>query len=194
MPLSRFAGMFNANEYYYGGPGGPPPLVVNVTNGVAGVTALQLEFGGIALNDGTQPVPLNVNAPINVGIGANLELVTPTAVSNATPFAYGSSSVTANFANVHGVGDLISSGSNGLQEAINAANAAGGGTVIIDGRWTQNGGTQAMVAAATVPASVTVDDNRSGGQAIQTATINIPNAAVKTLFSVGTQLLPAPGA
>lgn len=39
-----------------------------------------------------------------------------------------------------------------------------------------------------------LDYNALAADVLQLATVTIPNASVKTLFSVGTQLLPAPGA
>ncbi len=163
MAASRFAGIFNANEYAYGvGPTPPGPLLVDIGNTVTGSGTLTLAFGQLALGDGTKLSPLNINAPITVGVGANAETVTPTAVGGTSNTAYQGTTVTASFSNLHGTGDPISSGTFGLQEAINAAAAFGGGIVIVDAKWTAFGGTSAILAAAVFPnnGSVTIQDNR----------------------------------
>lgn len=161
MGQSRFAGFYNATDYAYGVNPLPPALIVDP--GSANVTStLTLAAGFTTLFDGTVLYPLSTNAPITVGIGASAETVTPTAVSGSNNPAYQSNSVTAPFANAHGVGDRITSGTCGLQEAINYANGKGGGTVVVDIGWSIIGGTNAMLAAAVIPAngSVTIEDNR----------------------------------
>ena len=164
MAATRFAAQFNANEYAYGvGPTPPAALLVDIGTTVGGAGTLTLAKGQITLADGTSVSPLNINAPITVGIGANAETVTPTAVSGGSLQGYDQTSVTATFTNAHGTGDPISSGTFGLQEAINAAAGFGGGTVIIDARWALFGGTNAMIAAAVLPSGVTIQDNRGGG-------------------------------
>jgi hypothetical protein len=96
-----------------------------------------------------------------VGIGANAETVTPTTVSVVTGGPAGLTvNITANFANVHGQGDLVASGTAGLQEALNFAAANGGGVVVVDGFWANLGGTSAMMAAATGATNVSLRDNR----------------------------------
>lgn len=157
MSLSRFGGMYNAIQYAYGilGSAGPGPLQVGI--GVpAGVGTVTLNWGQSALGDGTILIPLNVNAPITIGTGANAETVTPSAVSNNTPTVYQSTTVTATFANAHGIGDNVSSGSIGLQEAINFASSMGGGTVLVNAGWYQMGGTLAIIQAAVLPTNGTV--------------------------------------
>ena len=164
MAASRFAGIFNANEFAFGvGPTPPAALLVDIGNTVAGASGtLTLAFGQVSLADGTKLSPLNVNAPITVGIGTNAETVTPTAVGGTSSTGYDQTTVTAVFNNIHGTGDSVASGTMGLQEAINAASAFGGGIVIVDARWTLFGGTSAMLAAAVLPSngSVTIQDNR----------------------------------
>lgn len=196
MAASRFAGFYNANEYAYGcSAAPPPPLKVDIGNLATGAVSLILATGYVTLADGTIVYPLSTNAPVVVGIGTNAETVTPSAVSGSGQ-GYDAWSFTATFSNLHGTGDTISSGTFGLQEAINAANAAGGGVVIVDGKWFQNGGTLAILNAAVLPAngSVVVQNNGIGGGSVISATIVVPNAAVLTLFSAPTQLLAAPGA
>jgi hypothetical protein len=200
MSLSRFAGQFNAIAFAYGAgfPDAPTALTVIAGSGVSGASALTTQGSIITLSDGRVVTPLATNAPIIVGTGANLETVTPSAVTNNLQSnLYGTtSSVTATYANGHSAGDRISSGTVGLQEAINFANAAGGGTVIVDGSWALYGGTQAMLSAAVLPSngSVSILDLRTGAGTAQSVTVVIPAATVDTMFTTPVTLVAAPGA
>jgi len=195
---TRFAGRFAAVDYAYGCPGSglPPGLVVDSPSVASGAQTLTLAYGFTIMSDGTLLFPLNTNAPINIGSDSNAEQVTPTAVGTATTARYEATTLTATFANSHGTGDPISSATYGLQEAINDANARGGGVVVVDAAWYALGGTATILAAATLPSngSVQIEDTSNASGVGVVRTILIPNASVLTLFSVGTQLLPAPGA
>lgn len=198
MALSRFAGMYNANLYNYGGLDSamPGPLVVQTGNSATGAGTVVLSLGQTTLSDGTNLAPLNTNAPVLIGNGSNAELVTPTTVSNPTPNIVGTATLSATFANLHG-GDTICSGTAGLQEAINAAAAKGGGIVIVDAAWYTNGGTAAILATAqgTLPSSVTIQDNHAGvGNAVRYAQVTLTNTQTKALNSVPTAIIPAQGA
>ncbi len=197
MGLDRFARQYNATEFAYGINPNVGPLMVINGPAVTGSGTLTVAFGYVSLTDGTIVNVLATTAPIGVGVGSGFEIVTPSAVSASTPLQYGTSTVTATFSNLHGNGDRIASGTYGLQEAINFANAAGGGTVIVDSAWTKMGGTSTILAAATLPAngSVQILDNRAGsGSVANTLTVLVPNAQVLTLGTVGVPLIPAPGA
>jgi hypothetical protein len=166
MSLSKFASEFNAVAFAYGvNPQVPPLLVINGPN-ATGSAALTLAFGAVATQDGTTFTPLNTNAPIIVGGGSSVETVTPTAVSNSTPLIFGTAQVTATYANLHGNGDQVRSGTVGLQEAINYVAGYGGGVVVVDAGWSYLGGTTAMIAAAVVPANVDIVDERNGFGAV----------------------------
>lgn len=196
MAASRFAGFYNANEYAFGCSAAPPAaLKVDIGNQATGAVSLIMATGYTTLADGTIVYPLSTNAPVVVGVGTNAETVTPSAVSGSGQ-GYDAWSFTATLSNLHGTGDAVSSASFGLQEAINAANAAGGGVVIVDGKWFQNGGTAAILAAAVLPSngSVIIQNNGIGGGSIISATVIVPNSKVLTLFSAPTQILAAPGA
>src|SRR5882757_2565308 len=139
---TRFAGLRNAIDYAYGsgGPNAPAPLLVQQGNGATGAQTITLQFGFVTLTDGTViNNPITITTPITIGSGSNAETVTPSAVSNPTPSVYGSCQVTANFANLHGIGDPISSGTFGLEEAVVDAHVLGG-LVAVDGAWTAIGG------------------------------------------------------
>lgn len=194
-PYTRAGGFYYASLYNYGGPKpwSPDPLRVDVGNASTGSQTLTVRINGFLTTvDGDQFMPLNVNAPITVGVGTNAETVTPTAVSCTTPAFAGTCTVTASFNNLHGPGDLIASGSFGLQEAINrafsgsAANSSttitNGGTVIVDAVWSLAGGLSSTITAATPYQSVTIEDHRQG---IQWWT---PTQSISTILAAPTTL------
>jgi hypothetical protein len=112
----------------------------------------------VAASDGTPFTPFATNSSLTIGFGlANAETVTPSAVSY-TAFP-GGVQVTVTTANAHNAGETIVSGSFGLQEAINVANNAGGGVVLIDQSYL---GSAAQVNAVTGNATVTLEDIRTG--------------------------------
>jgi hypothetical protein len=191
-----FAGQYRAVSYAYGISADIPGLIVDNPSGATsgGTQTLAVAFGSISLQDGTVISPLATNAPVIVGTGSNADTVTPSAVSNSTPQIYQSSSFTATtFSHAHGTGDKVASGTCGLQEAINAANGGGGGVVIVDAAWTQLGGTDAMIEAATVTAGVSIQDNRTGGETTD-VTVTLTAAQVNTMFTTPVELIPAPPA
>lgn len=193
---TSFAGMRNAISFAYGGPVGngvPAPLAVGGTTLVNAGTNVTLivAFGNVVLADGTQFMPFATTAPVTIGIAGAQETVTPSAVSCLTPTVYNSCSITVTTSFAHGINDPISSGTFGLQEAINF----GPGTAIIDSTWGLYG-TQAMVAAANLgtAGNSAILDNRNGAGVVQTYTTTITNAQILALFTTPIQLLPAPGA
>lgn len=198
MALSRFAGFTRAIDFAYGINPTLDALTVDLGPYATGSVGITLEFGQVTLSDGTKLSPLSTNAPITVGAGSASETVTPSAVSNLTPSVYDSAVVTATWANAHGKGDPVASGSVGLQEAINYTTGRGGGFVVIDNQWTLFGGTTAMIQAAILPNSaiVVIDDQRGSGisqfwvNGPTGAAISAPSAAtsatVASLTAVGT--------
>jgi hypothetical protein len=75
----------------------------------------------------------------------------------------------------------------GLQEAVNATTASGGGTVVIDQAWVRAGGTNAIIASIAPFSNVSIEDRRSVvGQiptywSMQPSTLTvIPPPAVQT--------------
>lgn len=198
---TSFAGMRNAIAYGYGsnaGAGGiaPPALQLGGTGAVAAGTnvTLTVAFGYTVLGDGTNLMPLNTNAKINIGVGSSAEAVTPSAVTCTTPGVYNSCTFTATTSNTHGIGEPISSATYGLQEALNAASSSGGGSAIVDAGWTTAGGTDAIVSAAVQTGGAVVLDRRTGQGYFATATVTLTNAQILALFATPVQLLPAPGA
>jgi hypothetical protein len=107
-------------------------------------------------------MPFAVGTPLKIGT----EIVTPTALTNCSltlPDTLGLCKITATFTKTHNWQDSVSSGTYGLQEALNDAALHGGGIVLVDVSWAQRGGTQAMVSAATVAAGNYIQDARTPG-------------------------------
>lgn len=158
--ISAFAARYSALDYHYGGINGGPALQIGQGNQAVGAGTITLVTGLTETTGGTPLTPLSLLAPITVGIGANAETVTPSAISTATlaGAAPGPSAVTvtATFSNLHGPQEPVTSGTYGLQEAINTANGNGGGVVVITSTWYSRGGTAAIVAAASLPSNGTV--------------------------------------
>ena len=121
----------------------------------------------VVVPGGRNVAVFSANAPITIGQGAIQETVTPTSVSTGC-YSYNiqprNCTITAAFTYAHGKGDLIVSGSIGLQEAINDAFSHGGGLMEIDPLWTNAGGTNALITAATPYQTVTVVDYRKALQ------------------------------
>lgn len=156
------AGTAYAANFAYGTAAQPAPLTIGIGNSTTGSgSTITLNFGNITTAvDNITWMPLATNAPITAGVGANAETVTPSAVSCRTPTIYQTCTVTANFSYIHGVGDLVSSGTVGLQESLNYIAFLGGGTVAVDTVWAKLGGTTAMITAANPYSGIAIFDYR----------------------------------
>jgi hypothetical protein len=171
---SREAGVFNAAAYNWSDRD-----QITTGNSATGSQTITLQWGSVSLLDGRELAPFATNAPITIGTGTTVETVTPTAVSNCNIGRFANNfqtcQITASFSNVHGAGEVVFSGTAGLQEAINDASLSSvkspgqGGVVVVDKSWVIGGGTQAMLAAANYqlnatfePVSVTTLDMRTG--------------------------------
>ena len=157
---TAFGGRRIAIDYDFGGVGPNVPQSLSITGGpyASGVQTITIAFGYVTAGDGTSFCPLATNALINVGAGSSIETVTPSAVSCSG--AYNSTTITANFSNVHGQGEIVTSATYGLQEAIDIQASAGGGLVDLSPGWTSAGGTNATIALAVPVSSVTLEDLR----------------------------------
>ena len=154
-PQSRVAGRFVAFNY-----GGWSIPLYTVPSGTGSKTFAPL-YDTVQLPDGRRFVPFATNASLYVGT----ELVTITAVGTGcvpNNTVAGGCVLTATFSNTHTNADRLSSGTFGLQEALNDASASGGGTVVVDSAWGAGGGTTALIAAATVATTCMVEDARTG--------------------------------
>ena len=80
-----FGGIRNAYAYAYGANPAVAPLNIVSGNAATGAQTVTLSFGRVTLPDGVSFMPLATNAPVTVGVGANAEMVTPSAVSCNTP-------------------------------------------------------------------------------------------------------------
>lgn len=119
--------------------------------------------GLVSLGDGTTFNPFSINAPLLLNPGySNSETVTVTSVSGCGSSVTSPStcSIGATFVNAHGAGEIVVSGTGGLNEAINYAFAQfGGGEIAIGPEWT---GTNANISAAIVYPTISIKDNRLG--------------------------------
>lgn len=160
--ISVFAGRYSALDYAYGLiPVGGPNLQIGTGNTAAGVGTIVIIMSQTETQGSAVFRPIALTTPITVGIGANAETVTPTGVTYGNLGSAGPGTqtvtVTATFSNVHGPQEPVTSGTYGLQEAINIANANGSGEIVVTQAWYNAGGTVAMIQAATLPTNGSVD-------------------------------------
>lgn len=186
---------YGNNSYRIGNTSGatvispPAPLRVDIGTTATGAGTLTLAYGTIKTVDGYTVMPLATNAKINVGSGANLEAVTPSAVSCTTPSVYATCTITATFANIHGRGDLVASASGGLSEAVNFAGSLGGGAVWIDRAWISLGLTVAYVTGtatgySTVPIVQNIGTSSASHSYSYAATGTYPTASAYVITTV----------
>ena len=124
--LSRVAGVYDAKNYsYWSG------VIDNSTSVPAASPAtFVLRQGTVSLPDGRTIVPYFVGEIVNVGAGTTQEVVTLTAVSGCFLNApVDSCTISGNTSNAHGRGDLITSGTAGIGEAVQDASNNGGNSV-----------------------------------------------------------------
>lgn len=125
----QFGGIYNAPAY--------TTWRAEVFNGpyASGSTSIVVSPAYVTLADGYTFSPFSTSVSLTVGAGSgDSEVVTPSAVSiGACPsglpnnFQGQCATITATFSNAHGQGDIVMSGSQGIQDAIqDAANADGG--------------------------------------------------------------------
>ena len=185
-----------AADYAYGINPQVEGLIVQYGSNAAGVTGIvNFNKSGVPLSFGRNVDPIfNTNATVNIDgdFGVTVSAVStlypgqPTSITLTTP------------THAHGKGSIVSSGTVGLQEAINdAAARTNGGTVIVDSYWTFLGGTSAMLAAATLPAGVVLSDIRTSSNANGQYVTPFHNTELITLVTTGlttdstANLLPA---
>ena len=158
-----FAGVRNAVDYAYGLPGVTASslnVAPNGGNAAVGTATITLNTGSVGVSNQGPFNPLAINAPITIGIGADQETITPTAVSGCgAGQPLGTCQVTGSFTYLHGPNEPVTSGSYGLQEAINSAHGTGGWVSLSSG-WTQLGATNATITASTAYSNVYIQDNR----------------------------------
>ena len=155
------ATQYFASDYAYGINPDVENMVVQSGSNAAGVS------GTVNVNKSTLPLAFGRTiSPFNTNASINIDGDTAVAVSAISiDYVTGLTSLTLTTpTHAHGKGSIISSGTVGLQEALNdAASRTNGGVVIVDARWTTLGGTNAMVAAATIPTGCYILDLRTVG-------------------------------
>jgi hypothetical protein len=199
---SFVGGKFVARQYVY-----PGIQIAPGVNNPSGAATITLHSGQVRLPDGRTIVPFSAGGtnilgqpgpypaiPIYVGAGTARELVTPTAVSGCFIGAPQdvSCKITATFANAHGSGEQVTSGSFGIQEAINDASFWGGGVVSVDPSENFYAGaaqtiTTAMAAAAPI-SGVTLEDDRVGPPTYWNAVAGATALATPTTLTAVTSL------
>lgn len=127
---SNDVGVYNSRSYVYS---------INVFGGgstAGGTYSITLYQPAITLPDGRRVAIFGNTTlpPITIGSGATRETVTPSSASgcnqiNTNAASQGTCQLTATFTNAHGRGDIITSGDEGWQEAMNDASNNGGGSV-----------------------------------------------------------------
>lgn len=110
------------------------------------------------LPDGTAFAPLAVGAPLWISDAGSSETVTPLAVN--CPGGGQTCSITADFSKPHAGRFTVSSGTDGLQEAINYTAIHGGGAVLADSDW--HGSLAALLPSLKLPSNVLLIDATGG--------------------------------
>ena len=152
---SRVGGTFVAYNY------GLWSLPVNSMPSGTGSITFTVTNCTVNLGDDRLIMPFATNVPLRIGT----ETVTVSAVGAGcllNSYMIGAGSITATVSNAHTVADVLSSGTFGLQEALNDAGNSGGGVVVVDSAWQNLGGTSAMIIAATLPSNTQIQDLRTG--------------------------------
>lgn len=169
--LSFVGGKFIASNYSNWGA----VAQVYTGNAATGSSSITVRGGYIVLSDGRRIVPFAVGVPFVVS-DANSELITPTAVSGCYKSqgmnqdgVLVTCTITAVFANLHGGGAGLLSGTGGMAEAMLDAFNQGGGVVVVGPGYGLNTSctncyaTFNAVMAAVLPyAGISVEDVRNG--------------------------------
>lgn len=158
-PQSRVAGRFVAYNY-----GQYQLQTANVSGTTPGTATVSIQDETVKLPDGRLIMPISTTTPIKVGS----ETVTPSTVIGCylNNHQRGTCQFIATFAQAHNPGEVVTSATFGLQEALNDAGSAGGGPVSIDAAWSKAGGTSVMVTAATIPSNTSIEDIRTTAPAV----------------------------
>lgn len=157
--MSRFGGLVDALSYAYGiNPDAPAALQVITGSTTSGTYTITCQPQRSVNPDTATCIPAT-NTPITIGVGTTLETVTPSAVGFDT---LGNILVTATFANAHGAGEQVRSGTVGLQEALNFCAGINGGQVLVKPQWFQFGGTNSIITSSSVPGNTSIWNTATG--------------------------------
>lgn len=131
---------------------------VALGNFVTGVNTLTIDQGTLVVPDGMGIMPFQTNIPVMLNDGALTETVTPSSVNCS--FGGAVCQFTANFSHAHPYSLTVTSGTAGLQEAIENMKASPlGGFVLVTPDWH---GTTGMITAASGTTAVGIMDVRAG--------------------------------
>lgn len=131
----------------------------DVEAAAGGAGTLTFDVADLTLPDGGEFEPWSAGTPVLVADGAGTETVTLTS-STCRIGGVAPCRATAVFRYAHAGRMVVSSASDGLQEAIDYLGPAGG-VVALTPAWN---GTPAQIAAATGNAGVAIEDERAGGR------------------------------
>jgi hypothetical protein len=203
--LTHVGGVYVARNYSFWS------MQINNPNSVpaASPASFILRQGSFTMPDGRVMIPF-VGEIVNIGAGTTQELVTLTAVSGCFQNApVDSCSISGNTVNAHGRGDQITSGTNGIGEALgDAANNGGGsvywevdcgvGTVISGGATTTIATCKAPQAFTNFGSSVFVNTTVTTATSYSVGIVGAATAFVTscTALTAGTncsQFVSAPG-
>jgi hypothetical protein len=150
-----------------------------------GSVTYTMTVSNIAAKNGRSIVPFATNAPILIGT-SNAEVQTPSAVScppNTSAGGTVTCTVTVTVTNAHGAGELIQSGSGGLQEAENDCSQSLGGIVTLNRLWASfvsglSGVTNGPANAQAVITAAQLSGPATAGGAIPSGVAGVPNVCV----------------
>lgn len=125
-----------------------------------GISTVSLIASTVTLPDGTTLAPIRAGTPLLIRDGDHSEVVIPTQAN--CNFGASTCNFTADFTETHPGHFSATSGTAGLQEAINDQTSYGGGIVVLPPEWT---GAQSVITQASGSNSVLILDERNGGHA-----------------------------
>lgn len=187
-----FAGEYNAYSYAYGLNPAVAPLRICSTSSSTGSVTYTICNAAVHLANGKTIFPLATTTPVSFQ-DANAETATPSAVSNcSSDLGPNTCQITITVGSTHGQGATLGSGSFGLQEAINDANAGGGGLVAVDQAFVAAGGSSTTITSTATPADkAPIVDRRANP--VQYYTKNGSKYAVNMQIASGAVLIGAAG-
>jgi hypothetical protein len=188
---TTFGGQVRAFDFAYGIAAGIAPLQLATGNTTTGTTSVTVVLPCVTAGDGTTVCPLATNAPITVGTGTNADTFTPSALSGCAlqTALYGACTITGTINHTHGQGELVTSGTFGLQEAVNFAEVtptAGnsfGGIVLVDRQWAAAGGVNSNITGLNGFSNVIIEDTRVGDTLWSLQPSTLTNLAVPTTLT-----------
>jgi hypothetical protein len=168
---SRTAGVYMARNYGRW----RDTVFVNGGGSIASGTGVTIPLVSptVALADGRTIIPFYAGVRVTIGAGSVAESVAITSTNGCVAAAApGACTIVVTTANNHGNSEPVTTGSNGIDEAVLDAASGGmgnavpnptvyGGEVLVDGSWVANGGTTTSITGDTLNFfSVVIRDER----------------------------------